>query len=289
MNKKMVFGFIFFGVGFFGLLVVGAALRQGWFMSHERFVVKYKNGEGVYVGTPVSIAGLKAGQVSRVELDEQNRVAVEIRVQSRYAKKLRQDARASLGRPFIIGERLISITPGTPGLAELKPGSEIQGEEVLELTDLLSGGRMAPYFDTFTKLLDQLKVVIEGDGTAEAVPLTELYKQAYKTLKSVDSVGREMTVIRTGLITNPDTQKILRDVARGSQSLPGLFAGAEQTLPSLQKVTVDLAKMMPEMQKALSEMSFTLQAMQRSFILSGGVDKLKKEQEKARLPSSENR
>lgn len=278
--KNWVYAFISVGLGFFALVIVGAGFRQGWFAPHETYVVHFASGDGVFVGTPVSIAGLKAGQVSKVELDESNRVTVEIRVQEKFAERMHEDAKAQLTRPFIIGERLIAIVPGSPSKPLLKPGSEMQGEQLMEITDMLSGGKLGPYFDTFSKLLDQLKVVVDGDGSANTVPLTELYRQAYKTLHAVEVAGKDLSALKTGFALSPDMQKIMRDLAKGSGSLPGVLASAENTLPQFGKLSGELTTLMPNLSKALGEMTFTLQAMQRSFVLSGGVARLKEEQEK---------
>jgi|GEM_PF-1090304 len=285
--KKWVWAFITFGLGFFALVVGGAGFRQGWFAAHEKFFVRFDSGEGIFVGTPVSIAGLKAGQVSKVELDETNRVTVEIRVQSKFAERLHEDSKAQLGRPFIIGERMISVIPGSVTKPLLKPGAEMHGEQLMEITDMLSGGKLAPYFDTFTKLLDQLKIVIDGDGTPNAVALPELYKQAYKTLRAIEVAGKDLSVIKTDFVLSPDTRKIVRDLAKGSGSFEGVLVGAEKTLPEFGRLSGELTTMMPRLSDALGEMTFTLQAMQRSFVLSGGVARLKEEQDKVGPPATE--
>jgi phospholipid/cholesterol/gamma-HCH transport system substrate-binding protein len=287
--KKWVYSFVLVGVGFFALVVLGAGYRQGWFSPHETFRVRFDSGDGLFAGTPVSIAGLKAGQVSKVELDETNRVHVEIRIQSKFAKRIYSDAKAQLGRPFIIGERMITVVPGTPGKPQLTPGSEMEGEQLLEITDMLSGGRLAPYFDTFTKLLDQVKVVIEGDGTAQAVPLAELYKQAYKTLRSIELAGRDLSAIKTDFALSADMRKVMANMAKSSDSFPSLFANADKALPQFGRLSGEMSTLMPELSKAMGDMSFTLQAMQRSFILSGGVKELKREQEKQREEDAKKR
>ncbi len=291
MDKKKVYLFIFSAILVFGLIILSAGMRQGWFSPRETFYIEFDTGEGVFVGTPVAMSGLKAGNVTQVDLNHDNKVIVQIKIQSKFADRVRADSKAVLGRPFIIGEKAISLTAGSRTEEVLKPNSTIPGEESLEITDMLSGGRMAPYFDTFNKLMKQLQLVIEGDGTPDSVTLVDVYKQAYVSLKSVETMGREIQLVRRDFTSSPDTQKILKDVALSSGYFKNFLEASTQTFPSLTTATTDFAKVMPQFAKALNETVFTMQAMQRSFILSGGVDRLKKELEdekaKERAPASE--
>jgi ABC-type transporter Mla subunit MlaD len=288
IDKKKVFIFMLSGLGIFGALVFLAGSKQGWFSRSVYYKAKFETGDGVFVGTPVSISGLKAGSVRKVELTSDNKIEVWVKVQQKFSEFVREDSKAILGRPFIIGERAISITPGSRDKPLVLENSFIQGEESLELTDLLSGGRISPYFQTFSKLLDQIRIVIEGDGSSENKNLIQVYQQAYKTLKSLEDVGYEVTKIRKDFLFAQDTQKIIKDIATSSDELATVLIETQKTLPHITQISGDVVKLVPEVTKALNETVFTLQALQRSFILSGGVSSLKKElaeKEKAKSES----
>jgi phospholipid/cholesterol/gamma-HCH transport system substrate-binding protein len=277
IDKKKVFAFIFSGMGIFIVFVIIAGQQQGWFARSYYYRIQYDTGDGVFVGTPVSISGLKAGSVRKVELTDDNKIEVQIKIQEKFSDFIRQDSKAVLGRPFIIGERAIAITPGSRNTEKLHENEMILGEESLELTDLLSGGRLSPYFQTFSKLLDQIRLVIEGDGKGENKNLIQVYQQAYKTLKALEDVGYEVTKIRKDFIFSPDTQKIVKDLAESSDELAQVLIETQKTLPHITQISGDVVKLVPEITKTLHETVFTLQALQRSFILSGGVSSLKKE------------
>jgi phospholipid/cholesterol/gamma-HCH transport system substrate-binding protein len=289
-NRKSVYIFIVAGSIIFGLLIMFSAMRQGWFSPTQTYYITFNNGDGVFVGTAVSISGLKAGSVTQVELNQDNKVVVKVRVQSKFAQHIRGDSKATLGRPFIIGERAIAITPGSQTSPRLAQDSTIPGEESLELTDLLSGGRLSPYFKTFTSLLDQLRVVIEGDGGPNAVNLVTLYKQAYLSLKAVELAGHDLGAMKREVFVTPETKKIIKEMANSSDRFEALLSQTNQALPAITKLTAQVVDIMPQLSKTLQETTFTMQAMQRSFILSGGVKKLKKEQAEAqeRAPASES-
>jgi phospholipid/cholesterol/gamma-HCH transport system substrate-binding protein len=287
---KKILLFIFSGLGIFLILVAVSSLRQGWFAPHDTFKVQFATGDGINEGTPVSMSGLKAGRVAGIELGEGHTVIVKIRIQSKFAKRLRADSRITVGRPFIIGEKAISITPGSDEMPPADPTVAIKGEESLEITDMLSGGRMSPYFDTFSKLLDQLRLVIEGDGTANNKTLLEVYRQAYHSLQSVDVLASEVRTIRKDFAVSPEMSKMVKELSVSAGSVQPLVMQLSQTLPAINALTSEVVKLMPQLTKTLNETAFTMQALQRSFILSGASKELRKEQaaESKRLPASTN-
>lgn len=285
--KKQVFLFVAAGIGIFMLLVFTSSWRQGWFAAQEQYTIEFESGEGVNAGTSVSMSGLKAGRVTSVDLAEGNHVVVKISIQRKFAQRLRHGSKAVLGRPFIIGEKAISLIPGASDEALIPPGSKIAGEESLEITDMLSGGRLSPYMNTLSKLLDQLRIVIEGDG--QTGNLVDLYKQVHKSLKSVDMVAKELTTIRRDFVVTPEMQRMVSDLSKSTAEIGLLVKNMNTAMPSLTHLSGDVAKMMPEISQTLSETTFTLQALQKSFLLRGAVADLKEERakyEKERKPAS---
>jgi ABC-type transporter Mla subunit MlaD len=277
IDFKKLWVFVGSGLGVLIAIVAISGVKQGWFAPSVVYRAKFANGDGVFVGTPVSISGLKAGSVKQVELGADNQVAVEIKVQSKFSEFIREDSKATLGRPFIIGERAISITPGSKEKAIVQPGSFIVGEESLELTDLLSGGRLSPYFQTFSKLLDQVRLVIEGDGTADSKNLLDVYRQAYKTLKALEEVLTEVRIIRKDFLFGKDTQKLISELAGSSDELSGLLVEGQKAVPNLNQLSEDVVKMMPQITRTLEETTVTLQALQRSFLLRGATKEVREE------------
>jgi phospholipid/cholesterol/gamma-HCH transport system substrate-binding protein len=288
MNMKWVYVFGVVAVAVFSLLIAGAGRRQGWFAATANYTIEFPSGDGVFVGTPVSINGLKAGRVTKVELNERNQVVVEIGVQSKYAEAVREDSVVSLARPFIIGEREIFISAGSRDKPRLDSDSDkvLKGEVALELTDMLSGGRLAPYFQLFTRLMDQMAVVVEGDKTEDGVNLLKVYRQAYTAMKAVESMSKDFHLVRRDFISSPQTQQIMKDMAAASGHLGELLAQMNKTLPAVTGMSSSMHELTPQLTKALQETVFTMQAMQRSFVLRSAVEDLKEEGK--RSPASED-
>jgi phospholipid/cholesterol/gamma-HCH transport system substrate-binding protein len=290
MSNRKIWVFIGGAIGTFLALMMLAAHRQGWFSPHDVFFAKFDNGEGLNSGTPIAMSGLRIGRVKSVELGSDNKVVAELKIQRKFASRIRQDSKATLGRPFIIGERMVSVSAGSQDAPVLNPGTYIEGEESLELLDLLSGGRLSPYFNTFSKLLEQMSLIVEGgrgeDGRA-TVKLLDLYKQTYNTMKTVEGFGDDMRAIRTEFATSREMKHLIGNMSKSSSELDTLVRQTGEALPAMTEIARQISLTMPVLNRTLEESSLTFQALQRSFLLRGSVKEIQQEEEKRR-PSSDS-
>ncbi len=291
MNKKLVYLFVISAFVIMGVFVVSSATRQGWFMPTQVYVAEFDRGDGIFVGTPVQIAGLAVGDVIEVELNDHNKVVVKMEVRKKFTERIREDSVAILGRPFIIGERLVTITTGSKEKKLLPPGSVLAGQEALEITDMLSGGRLQPYFQTFSKLFGQMSEMIDGDKSKGGFSMIDLYRQAYTSLKSIELLRQDIASIRKDVLGTPETKKLITELAGSSESLRSLITQLDKSMPMIANTGKDVSQMLPEVSKALRETVITLQALQKSFILRGAVAEVKEEQleqEKAKKRETAN-
>ena len=88
---------------------------------------RFQNSGGLKVKSPVSVAGVRIGRVSAINLDRDSLESViEMRIDAKY-NNLPDDSGASIYTAGLLGEQYISIDPG-PGLsgAFLKDKSKIE-------------------------------------------------------------------------------------------------------------------------------------------------------------------
>ncbi|MGZ5135947.1 MAG: MlaD family protein [Flavitalea sp.] len=148
-------------VGSFAI-AISVAVQKGWFAHKIQFSTVFENADGVHSGTAVQIAGLHAGSVEEVELKGENKIKVTFSVLQKFAEHIRQDSKAQLVRPFIIGERVLEVTVGkdeTPMLAE---NSLLPSYETLDLMTLLSDKKLSENMGTMTEIIDNLKVLVSA-------------------------------------------------------------------------------------------------------------------------------
>jgi phospholipid/cholesterol/gamma-HCH transport system substrate-binding protein len=125
----------------FGLLFVGyMALKLGHVSllgdnSYSLFA-RFTTVNGLRVGSPVNMLGIKVGRVGRLIMDQKDQKAVvEIRIQKDI--KVFDDAIVSIKSEGLIGDMFLSIGPGGSGKL-LGPGGTItETQPAVDLVDLV--------------------------------------------------------------------------------------------------------------------------------------------------------
>jgi phospholipid/cholesterol/gamma-HCH transport system substrate-binding protein len=134
-----------FTVGFFVLVGLAAlaflAIRIGGgrFAAPDTQVLaaRFTNASGLKKGSSVRISGVSIGEVTKVALKPDDMSAlVTFHIDAKI--KLDDDTTAAVRSAGLIGEKFISLKPGSSGMP-LKPGSVIvDTESAVDLEDLIS-------------------------------------------------------------------------------------------------------------------------------------------------------
>lgn len=117
---------LFVASGIIGLFFLAMQISNlGAFVEDDGYMVKarFQNAGGLKVKSPVSVAGVKIGQVRSITLGKDNRAVVDIKIKSQY-NQLPSDTTASIFTAGLLGEQYINLEPG--GLDDfLQENSEI--------------------------------------------------------------------------------------------------------------------------------------------------------------------
>ena len=78
-----------------------------------QFSVVFENGNGISAGDPVSISGIKVGEVNGVSLSEDNKASIEVTITKRV--NLYEDCSFTIDDVGLMGDKTLEIVPGTSG------------------------------------------------------------------------------------------------------------------------------------------------------------------------------
>ena len=168
-EKKALAGF-----GAILLFVAGSIYEIGkrnfWFEAKNTYLTTVADADGLRVGSAVTIAGLRVGEVSSLDVDEKNQVVVTLNVRRAVGPRIRGDSVATFSRAFVIGEKRVDILPGSADAPVLPSGATLPGRESADLMDFLSGRKLA-------ELMAQVETMIGGmnDGLKEMDKILEKY------------------------------------------------------------------------------------------------------------------
>ncbi len=284
---------------------VGLAVKKGWFSAKIHYVLITPSAEGLRAGTAVQISGLRAGQVTDVELISANEVHIHFFVFSNFENQLREDSEIRVIRPFVIGEKVIDITVGDISLPKIKEGSVLQVEAGFDIMDLVSGRRLAPFLGTMERLTENLVVVAESFADPERTQalikmfdtmeplfrnLNEMSVEVIHATKSVNQQKRLERVFDNMILLTQEMNKVLPAF---NEEMPDMGPQLAQILRNLNVLTEEFQKLTPVLTtiaptiprasqravEALDETVVTLKALQRTFLLRSSVREVLKEEE----------
>jgi phospholipid/cholesterol/gamma-HCH transport system substrate-binding protein len=150
---------------------VGATLDL--FARRYEIVTLVPSGLGLREGAPVTLAGQRIGQVSRIEFipvqekaGEEN-LRVVLALAQNVRDQVRTDSRAYLRTQGLLGDKFVDISPGTPGGRVLSPGDTIMAGRSLDLDEVML--QAADALEQTTLIVGDLQRItgglVRGDGT----------------------------------------------------------------------------------------------------------------------------
>jgi phospholipid/cholesterol/gamma-HCH transport system substrate-binding protein len=271
-----IFGSFFFGVGI--------AVKKNWFEEKIYFTTSTDSASNIRSGSSVEMSGLKIGRIEDVDLDENLQINVRFSILKKYAKMMKTGVKAQFSRSFIIGDKVLSLTKSENTAPLLAEGAKIPSEEAMDLMDLMTGDKFQSMLGKLEKTLNNLNETV-GIGKDIALQLGDK-KQLKVTLDNMAFASKELRKFIPQIVDNAPT--MTKDVAQIVRNLTVITDG----LKDMQPVMKDMAKNFPEGSKkameALNESVVVLRAMQKSFMLKGAVEELKKE-EGQRSPASQKK
>ncbi len=215
----------FLAIGLFILL--GSIFMLGSNKSYfqEVFVLRayFDSVQGLNKGSVVSLAGVKVGNVDKINFDSnRNLVEVIIRLDSEFKNKIRKDSRLELRTQGALGDKFLFITPGTNISEFLKNNDEVAADYGNDILAILNkrGSEGEKVFD----VINEIHLLLKSMNAQNKIPnlitkldsvagnLSEASQRINLTLKS-GTLDRSMAKF----------EKIMDKVDKGDGTLGALI------------------------------------------------------------------
>jgi phospholipid/cholesterol/gamma-HCH transport system substrate-binding protein len=241
------------------------------FTNHAHYVVLYPEAPGVGPGTPVRKSGVRIGQVTRLDLDEQTgEVRVNIEVSRKHLPRQGEDA--NIARGLLSGDTSLDFLPKTsidgtpePRGEPYPPGSEIVGVPPVNARALLSqaSGAIPTAQESLTRITQAVPKIerTADEFTALAIAAREFIPELRRTNAQVQELlgvadpvlprGRQVALARGAPPPAAEPERVtLRDVLLEIRNL------LRSIRPTADDIRAQLKQNGPELTK-------TLQALRR--------------------------
>ncbi len=211
-----------------GLAFVLVGVKKGIFTAKSPVYFVADSGQDLSEGMPVKFSGFKIGKLNSLALDDQGRVQVEVGIESKYLKLIRQDAVMTLKKEGVIGDGILEISRGTEGKPALASGGTVRFVRAsgLEQAVIEVKNRIMPILDDLHHTLHDP----DGDVRQTLKNLRELSAEMRGTRERLDRV---LGSLDTSL--NHEAIPLLQSLRKSAANAETLSGKLDQELPVLLK------------------------------------------------------
>jgi len=171
-----------------GLLAIGVVIfligdERGLFAAKVHYQIVFSDVQGLKGGSMVRMGGVDVGSVTGVRYsDDPNdaRLYVTISVAKSEARRVREDSFASVDSKGLLGDKMVTITPGSPSRPGLAPGATIRSRESRGFEEMM--GKVAKIGDKAAQVMDNL------ESTTTTLADEQFRKDLQSSMRSVSGI-----------------------------------------------------------------------------------------------------
>ena len=243
--------FVLVGLILFVLTIYLIGKQQNLFVSTFRLKSVFANVSGLKVGNNVRFSGINVGTVNQIELITDTTVQVDLVVRKEVQQFIKLNASASIGSDGLMGDKVLTIYPGSNTAATVKDNGWISSRKSIEMEDIMVSVKSS---------VDNAKVIS-----------TELAAFSRKMNNGKGTLSK--------LISDEEYSGSLKSILDNLQNSSSQFAlftakmnngkGALSKLVSDEKIGRTIDSTMANLQSGTKGLSETMEAAKHNFLLKG--------------------
>jgi phospholipid/cholesterol/gamma-HCH transport system substrate-binding protein len=168
-REILVGGFVLTGIFLTALVIMMIGNERRAFDSKVEFKASFKDVQGLKPGAPVRLSGIDIGTVTDVghgKDPNDDKLYVKVEVVRAEAGRVREDSAARIANKGLLGDKMLEITPGTPGKQALSAGSTVASDESGDLGNLMAkAGDMMAKADAIMTNVEKMTGSLAEDQT----------------------------------------------------------------------------------------------------------------------------
>lgn len=251
-----------------GSLTIGAglAVKKNWFEDKITFHTYVPSADNLREGSSVLMSGLKIGKIEEIELDQTRQIQVRFTILKKYHSQITAGTKVQFTRPFIIGDKVLTLVQGPENSQAIAAGSELPLSQQFDFMEMLSGKRLETTMAKVDSIIHHLEsTMAKTDAIAHAVGDEKKLKETLESLHAA--------------------------VAIVKKNLPQTTGQVESTIANLHEVSVLLKDASPQGSKKLIELLgesvVTLKSLQKNYFLRDHVQEVREEIAQEKAPASD--
>lgn len=247
------------------------------------------NAQGISTDTQVFVSGLDVGNVSKLGITPDNRIAVTMQILEKFHRLIRTDSRASLSKLSVLGNTAIEISVGSASRPPIPDDATITLDEPLSVDQILA--QVVPVLDNVKATLARVNEISRAIDPKQVGQIVQNLATVSANLKSVShqmaagqgTIGKLLYDPRTAdnlthAIQSLNTslnnlQPLVRNANAASAGLPQLVTQLNTTMGGVNAQMQSLPAMVLQTKQVLDDTDRTLRALQNTWPISSSVSK----------------
>lgn len=254
--------FVIVGIILFIVTIYFVGKQQNLFGSTIKLKSKFKTVSGLKVGNNVRFSGINVGTVDEIQLVTDSSVVVVLVLEKDVQKYIKTDAVASIGSDGLMGDKVLTISPGTLSNKIVQDDDFIASKAAVEMEDLMKS----------------VKTSVDNAGliTGELAKFTSSMNNGNGTLSRLMN-DKEFANNLNKTLVNLETSTT--EFSKFSSSMNN-GKGALSKLVSDEKFAAKLDSTMSNLESGTKGLSENMEAAKDNFLLKGYFNKKKKAEAK---------
>jgi phospholipid/cholesterol/gamma-HCH transport system substrate-binding protein len=129
--------FVTIGLVVFILAIYLIGKQQNLFGSTFQLQSKFKTVSGLKVGNQVRFSGISVGTIDAIDIVNDSTVIVVAKIDEETRKFIKTDAKASIGSDGLMGDKILTISPGTSSNKPVEDGQMIASAKPVEMEQIM--------------------------------------------------------------------------------------------------------------------------------------------------------
>lgn len=300
--------FVLLGITLFTVTIYFIGKSKNLFGSNFDLKSHFKNVSGLKVGNNVLFSGITVGTIKNIEFVTDSVVVVDLIIKEEIQQFIKTDAIASIGSDGLMGDKVLTISPGTSSNEIVKDNATIGSTQAIELEDLMKGLKksvdnaqivtlqLSEFSTKINKGKGALNKVLTDEEFANGVQkmMTNLQLSSTEFLVFTKKMNDENGTL-SKLMTNPDyansIEKTLHNLEKSSNEFNAFTQklnsdkGILSKLVTNERLATSLDSSLTNIEKGSKELLEIEEAAKHNFLLRGFFKKKKKAEEQKKLVS----
>jgi phospholipid/cholesterol/gamma-HCH transport system substrate-binding protein len=243
-----------------GIFIIGS--KKNMFSDTFSIYGTFKNVGGLQIGNNIRFAGINVGTVDAIEIMNDTTIRVDMRIKSKVRPFLKEDAIASIGSDGLMGDKLVTISPGGNGEKLLTRGGHILTANPVDFDKIITKiTHVADNAEIITASLASIaNQISSGKGSIGKLIYTDdLQKGLVNTVNSAKTTMESAKKGTEGFAENMDALKhnfllkgYYKKKAKEKQRMADSASG-KQVAPEPKQTKKQIRKEAKETKKAIKE------------------------------------